>query len=234
MTVALVVLTLAMAATTLIGTASSATTARLRAQQEAELLRVASIMRRQIICIARSSATQTPVVGEIGREPHSDWLDMVTSSLLFSRGIGRAEWRIIRSPNEAPYLAYRETPWVGGENLHNHPWIPFSRMITGMLVRYWSVNNYVDGWHLEEVPERIQVILDYTDANEPTEVMVSAMPGIGGVGGAASLTNPNSPPSLSSPPAATSSTSPSGPPSPAQGGSPGTLSTPVTTGTPSP
>lgn len=219
-TVALIGLVLAMAAGTLITTSSSATRMQLRADQEAELLRVVSSMRRQIITIATSSATQSPVDGEVGRDPHTDWLDIVTSSLMFTRGVGRAEWRIIVTPDATPYLAYRESPWVGGENIHNNPWIPFSRMISGMRVRYWSNPSYVDGWHQNSVPERIQVFLYYTDSDVPASFMFEAMPGIGGSSGAAITTSPSGGPSGSPSPAASPSTGPSGAPSASPSNSP--------------
>lgn len=179
-TVGLVALVVVLVGATLTSGATSAVTARLRAEQETELLGVLATMRRQIITIASSHATKTSVVGEIGREPNSDWIDMVTSSLMFTKGVGHAEWRIIRTPGQEPYLAYRETPWVGGEKLHDHGWIPYSRLVTGMEVRYWSNPQFVEGWKRDEVPKRIQVTLYYVDDGKTMSCSMQANPGIAG------------------------------------------------------
>ncbi len=179
-TIGLVALVVVLVGATLTQGATSATVARLRAEQEAELLRVMAAMRRQIITIASSHATKTSVVGEIGRDPNSDWLAMVTSSLMFTRGVGHAEWRIIRTPGEEPYLAYRETPWVGGERLHEQGWMPFSRLVNGMKVRYWSNPQFIDGWKRDEAPKRIQVTLFYIDEGETRSCSMQANPGIAG------------------------------------------------------
>lgn len=201
-TIGLVLLVVVLAGATLLNGASSATMARLRAEQEAELLRVMAAMRRQIITLSRSSATRTPVVGEIGREPDTDWLDMVTSSLMFTKGVGRAEWRIIRVPGEPPYLAYRESPWVGGERLHDHAWMPFSRLVTGLRVRYWSNPQFVEGWKREEIPQRIEVTLLYNDEGVERQAAMQAFPGIADEGSA-------SPPTAGASPTAAPGTAPS-------------------------
>lgn len=179
-TVGLVALVVVLVGATLTSGATSAVTARLRAEQETELLGVMAAMRRQIITMASSHATRTVVVGEIGREPNSDWIDMVTSSLMFTKGVGHAEWRIIRTPGQEPYLAYRETPWVGGEKLHDHGWIPYSRLVTGMQVRYWSNPQFVEGWKRDEVPKRVQVTLFYVDDGKTMSCSMQANPGIAG------------------------------------------------------
>jgi len=204
-TIGLVLLVMVLVGATLLNGATSATTARLRGEQEAELLRVMSAMRRQIITIATSAATSTSVVGEIGREPNTDWLDMVTSSLVFSKGVGHAEWRIIRTPGEAPYLGYREAPWIGGERLHDNTWMPYSRLITGMKVRYWSNPEFIEGWKRDEVPERIEVTLFYIDEGQTASATFEAFPGIGGSSAAASAPAPGA----SSSPGSSATPSPS-------------------------
>lgn len=179
-TVGLVALVIVLVGATLTSGATSAVTARLRAEQETELLGVMAAMRRQIITIAPSHATKSLVVGEIGREPSSDWIDMVTSSLMFTKGVGHAEWRIVHTPGQEPYLAYRETPWVGGEKLHDYAWIPYSRLVTGMQVRYWSNPQFVEGWKRDEVPKRIEVTLFYVDDGKTMSCSMQANPGIAG------------------------------------------------------
>ncbi len=185
-TVIIVSMVLILAAGTFISTATSATRARLRAEEEEELLRVVSTLRRQLLTIATSTATSTPVIDTVGRDPHSDWLDFVTSSLQFGRGVGRVEWRILKDPGAPSYLAYREQPWVGGANLYHNPWIVMSRLVEGMDVRLYTGTSWVAGWQNETVPTQILVTLYYTDDNQTRSFTFEVSPGIGGGGTAIS------------------------------------------------
>lgn len=177
-TVGLVAIVMGLAALVLLSSADSATRSRLRAEQETELLRVASMLRHQMMAIAAPLSTQTSVVSEAGQVPRSDTLDIITAGLVYSRGVGRAEWHMIRDAGEEPYLAYREEPYLGGADPKKNPWIPFSRLVSGIEFRFWSSPSWVPGWHQSVVPERMRAIVYYDGGEGEESFVVEAAPGV--------------------------------------------------------
>jgi len=165
-------------ASALIGTMRSAPQTALRAEEEAEIMRVSSVLRRQLITISTSNATTDPVVGETGQTPRTDNLSIVTSSLLHSGGVGMVDWRIRQDAEAPPYLAYREIPYVGGETTGEDRWTPFSTLVRGMEVRYWSEPDWVEIWKRPLIPERIKVTCWYPTPDGESTFTIEAAPGI--------------------------------------------------------
>ena len=178
MVVALVVIVLGLAGEALLGTLRGTPRTQARAQAEIELLRITSVLQRQIRTVARSLQGASAVAGQNGKELHSDSLTLLTPALLHSAGVGLAEWSIVREGDTPPYLAYRETPYDGGTPVGADTRYPFSRLVRGMEARYYAAPDYVTGWQRAELPERIRITLWYTLDDTEESTSFEAGPGL--------------------------------------------------------